>query len=783
MVMSQNKGSSDSRALRKVMREHTYQDRIAYIYSKVSGDPIGQMLPTIAVLAYAITKDEAEKLISVYESQSYEFKRLILCISRGVDLKHEATDNITFIELNPENLAKNLPELLEHTEWLSVMVAEDYYGKYFLEDLALATRYTNTSKVIGKAGCYKHHNNKLLLTYDNLQYCSYNSFAARSSICRFSEIGKVALKDIIPKLYTFKHETNNGFSTDEFSYCINGADKGDQFEELTDPILNEGMSLTCLQRTAEKLPAHKEGLHKLPVITPEKMQKLLPVPQATAVAMTLEHGNLLVNSQLPDGKHEYWYANQNMKTEEFGAIDNKLNLYLETTPGLNLQYVLLFLDKNGQRISHVVNTANRNNEVQLPEGTVWIKFGLRIYAYGAAQINNFYLAHKPMQPPEALSKNKYMVLTNNYPSYDDLYKNAFVHSRVKAYKQHGLTADVFRFKTEQAVSYHEFEGIDVTTGGEDVLAKQLDCVNYKHIAVHFLDQRMWSALKEKLDSTKVTVWVHGADIQAYHRRAFLYEGPDQQIEAAKKLSEEKLSFWRSILQEMHPNLHLVFVSQYLADSVMEDLGFKLDDKSYSIIHNPIDTDKFSYQKKPSEQRKKILSIRPYASKVYANDLAVKAILELSKEPFFNELEFRMIGDGLLFDEILEPIRGFDNVIIERRFLTQSEIAELHKEYGIFLCPSRMDTQGVSRDEAMSSGLVAVTNAVAAIPEFVDENSGLLSKEEDYLGIAENIKKVFNSPFLFDRISFNANRRVHRKTARLNIIASELSILKNDSTAS
>jgi glycosyltransferase involved in cell wall biosynthesis len=35
-------------------------------------------------------------------------------------------------------------------------------------------------------------------------------------------------------------------------------------------------------------------------------------------------------------------------------------------------------------------------------------------------------------------------------------------------------------------------------------------------------------------------------------------------------------------------------------------------------------------------------------------------------------------------------------------------------------PSRTDTQGVSRDEAMSSGLVPVTNAVAAIPEFVDD---------------------------------------------------------------
>src|SRR5690606_37063715 len=151
------------------------------------------------------------------------------------------------------------------------------------------------------------------------------------------------------------------------------------------------------------------------------------------------------------------------------------------------------------------------------------------------------------------------------------------------------------------------------------------------------------------------------------------------------------------------NLQLVFVSNYFAEEVMEDLGFRLPEGQYHIIHNPINTDLFKYQEKDPELRKKILSIRPYASRVYANDLTVKCILELSKEPFFDELEFRIIGDGKLFDETVEPIRKFDNVIIEKKFLSQQEIAELHKQYGVFLCPSRMDTQGVSRDEAMGSG--------------------------------------------------------------------------------
>ena len=206
---------------------------------------------------------------------------------------------------------------------------------------------------------------------------------------------------------------------------------------------------------------------------------------------------------------------------------------------------------------------------------------------------------------------------------------------------------------------------------------------------------------------------------------------------------------------------------------MVDYGVTLPTEKYEIIHNYVDTDMFDYVPKGSEQRKKILSIRPYANRNYANDLSVEAILELSKRPCFDKLEFRLIGDGALFDETVEPVRGLQNVIVEKRFLLQHEIAELHKEYGIFLSPTRMDTQGVSRGEAMSSGLVPVTNAVAAVPEFVDEESGILAEAEDAHGIAEGIARLYEDPELFSKLSEGAAHRVRRQCAYGQTIAREL----------
>src|SRR5690606_26458630 len=117
-----------------------------------------------------------------------------------------------------------------------------------------------------------------------------------------------------------------------------------------------------------------------------------------------------------------------------------------------------------------------------------------------------------------------------------------------------------------------------------------------------------------------------------------------------------------------------------------------------------------------------------------------------------ELEFRIIGDGPLFEDTVEPIRHFDNVLLEKRFVSQPEIAQLHKEYGIFMCPTRWDSQGVSRDEAMASGLVICTTNTAAIPEFTTSETAIVAAHEDPIDLARKIVLIIEEPEKFSSIS-------------------------------
>jgi glycosyltransferase involved in cell wall biosynthesis/spore maturation protein CgeB len=372
-------------------------------------------------------------------------------------------------------------------------------------------------------------------------------------------------------------------------------------------------------------------------------------------------------------------------------------------------------------------------------------------------------------------RSRTLVLAPHYPSYDNLYRYMFVHSRVVQYKKRGELVDVVRYTPHSPLRFYEFENIDVAALPDVELECALREEDLSTIVVHALNEEMWNVLRRNIHNKKVLVWVHGAEIQPWERREFNFQNNKQRKKEIQD-SHRRMHFWKGLFSNLPPNLHLVFVSQWFADEVMKDVGVTLPRDRYSIIHNPIDTDLFDFVQKGPEQRKKVLSVRPYASRKYANDLTVQAILDLAARPFFSELEFRLIGDGPLFDATVEPLRKFNNVIIEKRFLRQEDISALHKSYGVFICPTRMDAQGVSRDEAMSSGLVPITNNVTAIPEFVSEDCGFAVPAEDHLALANAIETLYRDEELFLSMSGKAAQRVRGQSGVAQIIDNEMRLI-------
>lgn len=769
-------------ALRKVLTEHTYGERLRFLASCVWGKPVPSTVPSITVVALADTLVQARALLAAFERQSYPDKRLVLVTSREVELPEGSlTRNIQQVSRETAR-SVTLGDLAPERDYVASFCARDHYGESYLRDLALATSYS-TATAFGKAAHYVNVGAPApTLVGDGAQYRIAASLSCRAALIRRNAVAEENLSAWLENLDARGINGASCFATDEFNYCRDGADLSSDRLAAVDDLkdIDSGLSLSDLGRAS--VP-HKESRIAPAVsrrIAAERLAAVLKSPQGKPFSVTLESGALLVQSSLPDETHEYLYSSQLWKPEELGFKSSN-KFHLEATPGLNIGLALLFLDEKKQRLGHKVCPASRNESIALPEGTAFVQLGLRIYGNGSSKITGLLLDHVLETPPHIFGRSDYLVLTNHYPADGDLYRNAFVHRRVIDYRKQGARVDIFRFRTGEKLRYREFEGIDVVSGGAEALAALLRSNSYRAVLVHFLDEAMWHVLREHAKSARLLVWLHGAEVQAWHRRSFNYQSESER-DAAKLKSARRDTFWRTVLRELPSGGKLIFVSRHFLEQTLGDLGLAPSHPHCTVIHNLVDGELFRFDPKPAAQRTRVLSIRPYVSRKYANDLAVAAILELSRKPYFDQLSFLLIGDGPLFDETVAPLRSFPNVQLEKSFLTQQQIAELHRSYGVFLCPTRDDTQGVSRDEAMASGLVPVTNRVSAVPEFVDESCCMLAAPESYLELAGGIARLFEDPALFTRMSERAAERVRRQSSNVHTTHRELALITGEELA-
>lgn len=760
--------------LRKVMLEHTYENRLNFILDKIGqANKKIKYLEDISVFALVNTEEEYKNIVSTFNDQTYQNKKLYIILNEAFVIK-EMNQSITIFDRS--YLDKTF-DMLAINGYLAVFDTKSYYGKNYLLDLMLGTKYSN-HQAVTKSGYFEQIDNKIELKNEQEVYTIVSNADPIRSTVPIHLVAEINIGQWVQN-QTSLMSKNSIISIDPFNFCQNYSQSNHSCEIVDDLVLNTGLDLNDLVNTSSQNfeDDNIDSSDQDKILSAQKIAELFNTDGNKNISLSIQEDKYNISSKLSDDKHDYIYSSELLNIKDLQTND-KIELYFDVGTGLDIQVVILFFDADKQRIGHVLEYPRTNATIQPVFGTRYVKLGWRIRGSGDTQVNAIHLTHQNLDPNIIYSDSDVLLITNNYPSYNDLYKNAFVHSRVKEYKKSGIKLDVYRFlPKDQPVSFDEFETIDVVKGSTTLLDKMLSQGQYKKVLVHFLDQKMWSVLENYIDKVEVIVWVHGADIQPWWRRKFNYTNyTEEQMKPIIARSNEKEQFWKSVLTQGYPNLHLVFVSQQFAQQSLSDLGVELNSSQYSIIHNYIDNKAFQYEEKHPEMRKKILSIRPFASTTYANDLTVQAILELSKEPWFNELSFTIIGDGVLFDEITAPLKEFKNVILEKRFLNQQEIIQEHKKHGVFLVPTRMDTQGVSRGEAMSSGLVAITNSVAAIPEFCSEADTMLVESEDYRGLAGHLKKLFFNESLYLTLSKSGYERIAQQCCYNETISKEQQLL-------
>jgi glycosyltransferase involved in cell wall biosynthesis len=350
----------------------------------------------------------------------------------------------------------------------------------------------------------------------------------------------------------------------------------------------------------------------------------------------------------------------------------------------------------------------------------------------------------------------------------------FVHVRVLRYLALGHTVQVTSFFAEMPP--YEFEGVRVETAPDiHALRSMIDGFSPDVVVIHFFQGWMLRKIIEQL-RIPVVIWIHAIEAMWWIRRLFNFELSRDFADYIKfnTIQMVRLRKLFKYSQRNPESIHFVFVSDWIRRVAERDTLSK--PAHYDVIPNPIDTDRFPYAKKDVALRTRVLLIRPFNARKYANDIAIAAIRRMSTFPEFSEFHFAIHGHGPMFQKLTRPISHLKNVTVREGFLTHAEIRNLHADNGLFLCPTRQDSQGVSMCEAMASGLVPITSKSSAIPEFVTHGtSGFLTNGSE--GIADAFRRLYRDPQLFERMSRTAADDIRAKCGIDHVVARELGAIQ------
>ena len=433
------------------------------------------------------------------------------------------------------------------------------------------------------------------------------------------------------------------------------------------------------------------------------------------------------------------------------------------------------------RLFKATSTLNFGKKNILQKPTNFFVLGLKMYPHSKNKISILkvdYLENEKENVFEDFN-NDSILISPGYPSNNNKYLFGFVHTRVKEYLKNSIKLDVVSLSDKSIYQQYNFEEVKVSKMNYVTLRDLLLTKKYKKILIHFFTLEIAQIL-DAIDKTDldITIFTHGSDL-LYRDYPIItkkyFELQDEEDKELKDLYDKKDSILKRY-NEM-PNVKFVFATNWAKGRCEEENNIKL--KNTIVIPTYIDNTIFNCKEKNSELRKKILIIRKFSNiDTYGVDLDVRTILELSKSKIFKELEFNIYGEGDYFEVLTKPIKDFKNVHLHNRFLTHEEISEIHKNNGIALFATRYETMGVSAMEAASSGLVVLSNKVAAVREVFDDDLELLSEKEDYKDMAKKIEMLVNDPELFINLS-NKCKKIAGKFNFDNTIKKELDLFKTE----
>ena len=345
-----------------------------------------------------------------------------------------------------------------------------------------------------------------------------------------------------------------------------------------------------------------------------------------------------------------------------------------------------------------------------------------------------------------VASRRLAVVVPTYPSEDNMYLCAFVHSRVKAYLQAGIDVEVLCvWDYYEDHTEYEIEGVHVTR----LIPGSLEA--HLFLWSHNPETRYW-------------------DWPLFTTPYFTHP--------AKLTHEQTEEFTKrdAVIRQLNnqSNVSWVFVSETLKKRSEELIGIHFN--RAHVISNLVDEKVYQFSKRNKETRHKVIVVRKFDNvNTYAIDINVQAIVELSKRRIFKDLTFDIYGSGPMFENLTEPIKDFENVNLHEHFLSQSELKEAYDNHGIGLFATRFDSQGVSMCEAAMSGMPVVSSNIDAANYFLPNDIGLLCDVENPCEYADVVEKLARNRWYYNKCAKACRQKIEKRCSRAQTVEKEIDL--------
>lgn len=177
------------------------------------------------------------------------------------------------------------------------------------------------------------------------------------------------------------------------------------------------------------------------------------------------------------------------------------------------------------------------------------------------------------------------------------------------------------------------------------------------------------------------------------------------------------------------NLHLIAVSQWLADFVKRSFFHNVD---LRVINNGIDLKVFKPTKFEKKKKFRILGV----SSVWTRSKGLFDVFRLRE--LLNEDEFEIMLVGLSDEQIKSLPIGIIGIA---RINSVEELVDYYSSADVFVNPTYGDTFPTTNLEALACGTPVITYRTGGSPESVGVGTGMVVKQGDVNAIVDAVKTV------------------------------------------